>query len=71
MLLKLLPDRWVIDPRPLRSIGLLVLAASLVWSHFAPATLTEDARDATQGFLAGVSIALLLWSLVIQKRARR
>ena len=71
MLLRLIPDKWIADPRPLRTVGLLVLAAAIAWSRFAPGALTEDARDATQGFLVGISIALMLWSLVIQKRARR
>ncbi len=71
MLLKLLPDKWVVDPRPLRFVGMFMLAASITWSRFAPASLTEDARDASQGFMVGISLSLLIWSLVIQKRARR
>jgi hypothetical protein len=71
VLLKLLPDRWTTDPRPLRSVGLLALVAGNAWPRFAPASLSVDVRDASQGFMMGVSIAILLWSLVIQKGARR
>jgi hypothetical protein len=70
MLLEFLPDRWTTDPRPLRSVGLLTLVVGNAWPRFAPASLTTDVRDATQGFMIGISIALLLWSLVVQKHAR-
>lgn len=71
MLLRLISGNRNVDPRVLRAGGMLALVASMAWSHFAPASLAEDARDAMQGFLLGMSIALMLWSLVIQKRARR
>lgn len=71
MLLKLLPENWVVDPRPLRSVGMFILAASIAWPCFAPVSLTGDVRDASQGFMVGISLSILIWSLVIQKRARR
>jgi len=71
MLLKLLPEKWDADPRLLRTVGSLILAAGIAWPHFAPPSLTEDMRDGLHGFLIGLSLALLLCSLFLQRRATR
>ncbi len=69
MLLRLLPPARTVSI--IRSIGMLALAASIIWSRFAPSVMSADLRDATQGFMVGIALALLIWSLVLQRRARR
>ena len=69
MLLRLLPPTRIAPI--IRSIGMLALAGSIVWSRFAPSTMSPDLRDATQGFMVGVALALLIGSLILQRRARR
>jgi hypothetical protein len=69
MLLRLLPPARTVSI--IRSIGMLALAASIIWSRFAPSAMSSDLRDATQGFMVGIALALLIGSLVLQRRARR
>lgn len=69
MLLRLLPPTRAASF--VRSIGMLALAASLIWSRFAPSSMSSDLRDAAQGFMVGIALALLIGSLVLQRRARR
>jgi hypothetical protein len=69
MLLRLLPPAR--RAPTIRSIGMLALAASIIWSRFAPSTMSSDLRDATQGFMVGIALALLIGSLVLQRRTRR
>ena len=69
MLLRLLPPTRAASV--IRSIGMLALAGSIIWSRFAPSTMSSDLRDATQGFMVGIALALLIGSLILQRRARR
>jgi hypothetical protein len=69
MLLRLVPPARLASI--IRPIGLLALASSILWSRFAPSAMSSDLRDATQGFMLGIALALLIWSLALERRARR
>lgn len=68
MILRNTPDR----PDILLRVGLVVLAVAGLAKHFLPRmiALSESAADLSVGLLYGISIGLLLLSLIVRSRCR-
>ena len=60
-------------PDHLLRLGLVLLVAAGLTKHFLPrmALLSESGVDLSVGLLYGISIGLLLMSLIVRSRGRR
>ena len=60
------------DPKALMMMGMGFMVLGQLW-RFVPVTggLSEDAIDAIRGVFLGLSIGLLLWSVLLNGRLRR
>jgi hypothetical protein len=60
------------DPKALMMMGMAFMVLGQLW-RFVPVTggLSEDAIDGLRGLFLGLSIGLLLWSVLLNGRLRR
>jgi hypothetical protein len=60
------------DPNLLMAVGMVFLAASLMWPRYIPgAAVRQERVDAIQGLLVGISIGLNLCCLRLKALSRR
>jgi hypothetical protein len=59
-----------LQPHTIIRIGLLFVVAAILSARYLHpgAALSADLVDAAEGFLYGVSIACMLWGVVLQRR---